>query len=145
MNTSYYSLDQSTINDLKSGGLTMVTMQQGEMGIMMFTSPNESFRYNDNCITLKREIAALNKEFEDGNVGKKVYYKNVAKWCSNVLHFANEWSPHRVPFDIRDGYDDCMNTIGCTSTMTWPDKVQIPMSELPDEARNEIVASYTVI
>ena len=145
MNISYYSLGNK--NDLKHDGcLTMVTMNLGEMGLMMFKSTKDSFRHKDNCIALKREIAAFNKGFEDGNVGKDEYCKNVAKWCSHVLDFATEWGPHRVPFDIRDGYNDCMSNIGGTRTIIWPNKIPIPMSELPDETRNAVFASsYTVI
>ena len=143
MNISYYSLGNK--NDLKHDGLTMVTMNHGEMGLMMFKSPIDSFRYNDNCIAVKREIAAFNKGFEDGNVGKDEYCKNVAKWCSHVVRFATEWGPHRVPFDIRDGYNDCMSNIGGTRTIIWPDKIPIQMSELPAETLNAVFASYTVI
>ena len=143
MNMSYYAL--SNMNDMKCDGLSMVMMNHGEIGIINFNNREDSFRHNDNCITLKREIAAFNKGFEDGHVGKDEYYKNVAKWCNNVEHFANKWSLNLVPFDIRDGYNECMTTIGRTSIITWPNKVSIPTSELSDEIRNAVFHSYTDI
>ena len=143
MNISYYALGK--INDLKDDGLTMLNMNHGEIGVMKFNNQDESFRHNDNSITLKSEIAAFNKGFEDGNVGKDEYYRNVAKWCSNVEHFANEWMPNCVAFDIRDAYNDCITEIGRTRKITWPKKVPIPMGELSDKDRNVAYASYTHI
>lgn len=144
MNISYYAL--SNMNDLmKQAGFTMVMMNHGEIGFMTFNSRKESIQHNDSCFTLKRDIAAFNKGFEVGNVRKNEYYENVAKWCSNVEQFANKWSPNRVPFDIRDAYNDCITNIGRTRIITWPNKVPIPSSELSDETKNQIICSYSEI
>jgi hypothetical protein len=53
--------------------LTMVTMQQGQMGVAKFNTMEDSFKHRENCHALKRNIAGMNDKFESGNISKGVF------------------------------------------------------------------------
>ena len=42
-------------------------------------------------------------------------HKLIGVWCAKVESFAEEWSHERVPFDIRDAYNDCVAGFGTYS------------------------------
>jgi hypothetical protein len=73
MNTAYYALGAK--NRFREGGLIMVTMQQGQMGVVKFNTMNDSFKHRENCHALKRNIAGMNDKFESGNISKAGYHK----------------------------------------------------------------------
>jgi hypothetical protein len=72
MNTAYYALGPK--NWFREGGLTMVTIQQGQMGVAKFNTMNDSFK-RENCHALKRNIAGMNDKFKSGNISKAGYHK----------------------------------------------------------------------
>jgi hypothetical protein len=123
MNTAYYALGNK--KRFNEGGLTLVTMHQGEMGVAQFETMEASIKHRDDSHALKRNIAGMNEKFESGKIRKSQYHQLVAVWCSNVESFADEWSNERVPFDIRDAYNDCVEAIGRRGILTWPDSVPI--------------------
>jgi hypothetical protein len=100
MNTAYYALCSKNL--FREGGLTIVTMQQGQMGIAKFNTMNDSFKHRENCHALKSNIAGMNDKFKSGNISKAGYHKLIGVWCDDVESFADEWSSERIPFDIRD-------------------------------------------
>jgi hypothetical protein len=110
MNTAYYALGAK--NRFGEGGLTMVTMQQGQMGVAKFNTIDDSFKHHDNCHALKRNIAGMSDKFESGQISTAGYHKLIGVWCDDVESFADEWSSERVPFDIRDTYNNCVEAIG---------------------------------
>ena len=123
MNTTYYALGNK--NRFKEGGLTMVTMHQGQMGVAKFETMQASFKHRDDSHALKRSIAGMNEKLESGKILKSKYNQLVSVWRANVESFADEWSNERVPFDIRDAYNDCVEAIGHRGILTWPDSVPI--------------------
>jgi hypothetical protein len=123
MNTAYYALGAK--NRFGEGGLTMVTMQQGQMGVAKFNTMDDSFKHRDNCHALKRNITGMNDKFESGKISKVGYHKLIGVWCDDVESFAVEWSSECVPFDIRDAYNNCVEAIGRRGITTWLELVPI--------------------
>jgi hypothetical protein len=109
-NTAYYALGNR--NRFGEGGLTMVTVQQGLMGVAKFNTMDDSFKHRDSCHALKRNIAGRNDKFESGKISKSGYHKLIGVWCANVRLFADEWSSEHIPCDIRDAYNNCIEAIG---------------------------------
>jgi hypothetical protein len=135
MNTTYYALGNK--NRFKEGGLTMVTMQQGQMGVAKFDTMEDSFNHRDSSDALKRNIAGMTDKFKSGKIAKSEYHKLIGIWCASVETFADEWSPERVPFNIREAYNDCVDAIKRCGITTWPDlepiqvDVDFVLSRLP--------------
>jgi hypothetical protein len=100
-------------------------MHQGEMGVPKFETTEASFKHRDDSHALKRKIAGMNEKFKSGKIFKSKYDQLVGVWCANVESFADEWSNERVPFDIRDAYNNCVEAIGRRGILTWPDSVPI--------------------
>jgi hypothetical protein len=94
MNTAYYALGNK--NRFGEGGLTMVTMQQGQMGVSKFNTMYDSFKHRDSCHALKRNIAGMNDKSESGKISKSGYHKHIGVWCASVESFTDEWSSERV-------------------------------------------------
>jgi hypothetical protein len=124
MTTSFYALGNK--NRFVEGGITMVTMRQGEMGVAKFETEEDSFKHRDDSHALKRIIKEINVKFESGKIQKSKYHHQLGLWCGNVDVFAEAWSRELVPFDIRDAYNECMDAIGRCSG-TWPNLVPIAL------------------
>jgi hypothetical protein len=77
MNTAYYALGDK--NRFGEGGLTMVTMQQNQMGVAKFNTMDDSFKHRDSYHALKRNIAGMNDKFESGKI-----HKLIGVWCADV-------------------------------------------------------------
>jgi hypothetical protein len=123
MNTTYYALGNKS--QFREGGLTIVTMQHGQMGVAKFDTMEDSFKHRDSSHALKKNIACMNYKYKSQEIGKSEYHHLIGIWCANVKTFADEWSHDRVPFDIRDAYNDCIEAIGRSGITTWPDLVRI--------------------
>lgn len=121
---TYYALGNK--NRFKEGGLTMVTMLPGQMGVTKFDTMEDSFKYRDSSHVLKTNIAGMTDMFESHKIVQSEYHKLVGIWCGSVELFAEEWSLERVPFDIRDAYNDCVDSIKRSGGIsTWPDSEPI--------------------
>jgi hypothetical protein len=123
MNTAYYALGDK--NRFGEGGLTMVTMQQNQMGVAKLNTMDDSFKHRDSCHALKRNITGMNDKFESGKISKSGHHKLIGVWCAEVESFADEWSSERVPFDIREAYNNCVEATGRRGITTWPELVPI--------------------
>jgi hypothetical protein len=73
-------------NRFGEGDLTMMTMQQGQMGDAKFYTMDDSFKHRDNCHALKRNIAGMNDKFESGKISKAGYNKLIGVWCDELNH-----------------------------------------------------------
>jgi hypothetical protein len=123
MNTTYYALGNKS--QFREGGLTLVTMQHGQMGVAKFDTMEDSIKHRDSSHALKQNVAGMNYKYESREIGKSEYHHLIGFWCASVEAFADEWSHDRVPFDIRDAYMDCVEAIGRHGITTWPEFVCI--------------------
>jgi hypothetical protein len=129
MKTTFFlmasSKDQLRLED---GNLTAFPMCPGEMGVAHFESQIESNIHRRHCTKLKCDISFYNTMLQSHYINDLEYNRRVAKWCFSVEKFAAEWSPYRVPFDIRNLYTECNLAMGGPARIVfWPGAVPIQL------------------
>jgi hypothetical protein len=138
---TYYSMCPTIIlND--PGPTTVFKMRLGEMGVTKFLSEIDAENHHFKSVALKQTLENADKQFVNSEISQTEHEKLIGDWCDTVEQFADEYNPDRVPFDIRDSYNECNRKIK-RQGITWPEVVEIEMGDDFDMSDDGTVFTYT--
>ena len=113
---------------------TIITMRTArEIGVVMFEGEDDPESHRVDGVGLKQGIADANHRLAVGNIDEERYDELLKIWVQLIEEYSDKWSPYRVPFDIRDVYNQCNESIGRQARI-WPEKIEIKVGvdfELP--------------
>jgi hypothetical protein len=98
-----------------------------EIGVFMFDGVDDTQLHHEEYTMLTEWIHEASLSFYNSHINEDVYDDLNLIWVLMVNEFIDKWRPYRVPFDIRDEYDNRNEDLGrqAQQVRIWPEKVEV--------------------
>ena len=98
-----------------------------EIGVFVFDRIDDAKLHLEEYRYLTGWIYEADLSFDNSDIHEDTYDDLNLMWVLMVNEFTDKWGQYRVPFDIRDWYDNRNEDLGgqAQQVRIWPEKVEV--------------------